>query len=251
MPSDLLKEIAAYKKSILGELHQLFSILEAPEAPPRSFKAALVKKNGLAVIAEIKKASPSQGVMRTDFNPTQLAQDFEKQGASALSVLTDEKYFNGGFDVLNRVSQATALPLLCKDFIIDPIQIHAARLCGASAILLICAMHTADSLKELADVARQLNMEILFEIHAAHELKLLENIPYDLIGINNRNLSTLEIDLQTCHNIAPMIPADKLLVCESGITSPSQVPAGARAVLIGTALVKDPNLLTALAQTPR
>jgi indole-3-glycerol phosphate synthase len=105
--------------------------------------------------------------------------------------------------------------------------------------------------KELADVARQLNMEVLFEIHAAHELKLLENIPFDLIGINNRNLSTLAIDIQTCHDIAPLIPADKILVCESGITSPNQVPAQARAVLIGTALVKDPNLLSDLTQTPR
>jgi indole-3-glycerol phosphate synthase len=225
--------------------------------PPRDFVAALKAScRRPAVIAEIKKASPSRGVIREDFDPEAIARGYAAGGASCLSVLTDRRFFQGGFEVLVQVRQVVDLPLLCKDFILTPYQLHQARAAGADAALLIAAILTDQDLAYLLKVARSLNLAVLVEVHDAEEMEralALEGV--DLIGINNRDLTSFTTDLSTTERLMERFGAQirqrgVLLVSESGLFSRDDldrvVGAGADAVLVGEALMRQPDVTAAL-----
>ena len=225
-------------------LHQLKPEVEAAR-PVRSFIQALEKRiaaNQPAVIAEIKKASPSRGVICEHFDPISIAVEYAHYGASCLSVLTDRKYFQGSLDYIQAVRDVCTLPILCKDFIIDPYQVYEARLAGADCILLIVAVLSDPQLRELTDLAHQLGMDILVEVHDQHELDRALKLPVRLIGINNRNLKTFETSVSTTLSLKAHVPSDRLLVTESGIHTPDQVrmlrAEGVCAFLVGEAFMK-------------
>jgi indole-3-glycerol phosphate synthase len=211
---------------------------------PRGFRNQLrrVAHDGFAVIAELKKASPSKGLIREDFRPAELASDLERSGAAALSVLTDEEFFQGSLDYLRDASSATSLPCLRKDFIVDEVQIVEARAHRADAILLIVAALSQKELNSLAEIARSHNLDILCEAHDADELQRALGAGCDLIGINSRNLKTFDVDLQTALSLAEKIPASCVRVAESGIQSASDITSlrsvGYEAFLIGESLMK-------------
>jgi indole-3-glycerol phosphate synthase len=209
-----------------------------------------------AVIAEVKKASPSQGVIRADFDPVAIARGYREGGATALSVLTDKAFFQGGFDVLVEVRQAVELPLLCKDFILSPYQLYQARAAGADAALLIAAILSDQDLAYLIKVARALGLAVLVEVHDAEEMeRVLALKGVSLIGINNRDLSTFSVDLATTERLlerygAAVRERGALLVSESGLFSRADldrvVGAGADAVLVGEALMRQSDVTAAL-----
>jgi indole-3-glycerol phosphate synthase len=211
---------------------------------PRGFRSVLKRasQNTIAVIAELKKASPSKGLIRPDFRPAELARDLQAAGAAALSVLTDEEFFQGSLDDLRAASAATSLPCLRKDFIIDQLQILEARAHSADAILLIVAALTDKGLRSLAANARLLGLDVLCEAHDEQELHRALEAGCDLIGINSRNLYTFEVDLETAFRLAEKIPDDCLAVAESGIHSGADLArlrsAGYAAFLIGESLMK-------------
>ena len=217
-----------------------------PEAPQlRGFAVALQRKvtaGGAAVIAEIKKASPSRGVIRDPFLPAEIAMSYEQGGASCLSVLTDEKYFQGSDEYLLQARSACTLPVLRKDFIIDPYQILEARILGADCVLLIAAALSASQLQEYYDYARSLGIDVLVEVH--NELELQNTLPLSpaLIGINNRNLHTFSVSLEVTLELQRYVPASSLLVTESGISSQIDVKrmrqAGVHAFLVGESLMR-------------
>ncbi|HEX3047993.1 MAG TPA: indole-3-glycerol phosphate synthase TrpC [Bacillota bacterium] len=209
-------EVAARK--IAEPEQRLTARLEGLE-PVRSFKDALCPRNGLAaLIAEIKKASPSKGLLCPDFNPARLAASYEAGGAAAISVLTDEKFFLGSLDYLGVVrSQARKTPVLRKDFVIDPYQIIEARVYGADAVLLIVAALSPEQLQQMIGQARALGLTPLVEVHTQAELKIALAAGADVIGINNRNLKTFVVDLQTTYQLIKEIPSNVLVVSESGI----------------------------------
>ena len=233
--------------------------LDAPE--PLNFEAALVAKKPallrqgyggqVAVIAEVKKASPSRGVIRAEFDPVAIARGYEAAGAAAISVLTDEKYFGGKLEYLRAIRSAFAeasadkgavtLPILRKDFIIDTYQVWEARAAGADAVLLIAEALAPDALKELLDLTRELGMRALVESHDREHLERALASSARLIGINNRNLSSLRVDLMNTERLASIVPGDRLLVSESGIASAADVrrlaACGVRAVLVGETLM--------------
>jgi indole-3-glycerol phosphate synthase len=226
---------------------------------PRDFLAALRDASSSpAVIAEVKKASPSKGVIRTDFDPVAIASAYAKGGASCLSVLTDKTFFQGGFDVLVEVRQAVELPLLCKDFILTPYQLYQARAAGADAALLIVAILTDQDLSYLAKVAASLGLTVLVEVHDAEELDRVLSIgEFPLIGVNNRDLTTFETDLGTTEVLAKQF-AQRLqhqgafLVSESGLLNRADLSrveqAGAKAVLVGEALMRQADVCVGLRQ---
>ncbi|MAM87126.1 indole-3-glycerol phosphate synthase TrpC [Allohahella sp. A8] len=194
--------------------------------PPRGFLRAIQHKldRGMpAVIAEIKKASPSKGVIREDFDPARIAQQYEKAGAACLSVLTDIDYFQGSDSYLQQARAACSLPVLRKDFIIDPYQIYEARLIGADCILLIAACLEVEQMHSLHDLARSLQLDVLVEVHNESELSAALTLGTPLLGINNRNLHTFEVSLDTTTRLLHKIPAGKIVVTESGITSREDV----------------------------
>ena len=201
-----------------------------------------MKANEPAVIAEIKKASPSRGIICEHFDPVSIAVEYTKHGASCLSVLTDEKYFQGSLDYIKAVQDVSTLPILCKDFIIDPYQVYEARLAGADCILLIVGALSDQQLVELTDLVHQLGMDILVEVHNQCELERALKLPVRLIGINNRNLKTFETSLQTTLSLKAHVPSDRLLVTESGIHTVDQVrmlrAEGVHAFLVGEAFMK-------------
>jgi indole-3-glycerol phosphate synthase len=210
----------------------------------------LERKASLLLIAEIKRKSPSEGVIRTSFDPGQIARSFVEHNASAISVLTDSKYFGGSLDVLETVRGATELPILRKDFIIDPFQIFESKTAGADMVLLI-ARAIPNELAEFAQAALRLGLQVLIEVHNVSELDLvLKNVPPSgdvLIGVNNRDLATLKIDMNTCLDLAGRIPDQYLKVAESGISTTDDLEVleqcGFDAVLIGTALATKPDIL--------
>ncbi|CAN4275837.1 MAG: hypothetical protein RLZZ434_1207 [Pseudomonadota bacterium] len=229
--SDILNKILATKKTEVAasklavSLDQLQAQAEA-QGEPRDFVGSIHKKvmaNKAAVIAEIKKASPSKGVIREDFKPAEIAKSYEKAGAACLSVLTDEQYFQGSAAYLKQARAACKLPVLRKDFIIDEYQVFEARAMGADCILLIVAALELAQMQKLEALANELGMAVLVEVHDADELGLALQLDTPLIGINNRNLRTFEVSLQTTLDLLKIMPEDRFVVTESGIFTPDDV----------------------------
>ena len=222
--------------------------------PLRGFAAALrrVAASGTAIIAEIKKGSPSKGIIRNDFDPVAIAQAYQAGGAACLSVLTDRDFFYGDLGYLELVRKAVSLPLLRKDFIIDPYQVFEARAHGADAILLIAAALPEPRLRELTDCAVGLGLDVLCEVHDESELETTLRLPIDLVGINNRNLKTFETDLGVTERLAPLVPQDRLVVAESGITGRAEIvrlqQCSARAFLIGESLMREEDICSKLGE---
>ena len=211
---------------------------------PRGFRRALAKKNkhGIAVIAELKKASPSKGLIRADFRPAELARDLEAAGAAALSVLTEEEFFQGSLGNLREASAAVEITCLRKDFILDPFQLLEARANCADAVLLIVAALAQDDLEALAQAARGHQLDVLCEVHNAEELQRALDVGCDLIGVNTRNLKTFDVDLETAFRLADKFTANVVRVAESGIHSAADIArlreAGYDAFLIGESLMR-------------
>jgi indole-3-glycerol phosphate synthase len=254
---DVLAEICAEKrahvaraKAARSEAALLAGIAGAP--PVRPFAAALERhlaQGRYSLIAEIKKASPSAGLIRADFDPPALARAYEAGGASCLSVLTDAPYFQGSDDDLDAARVAVALPVLRKDFILDPYQVVESRRIGADCILLIMAALSDAEATELAAAAAELGLDVLAEIHDRAELDRALRLGVRLVGINNRNLKTLQTDLRTAETLAPEVPPDRIVVAESGIRRTEDLArlaaAGARCFLVGETLMREPDVTAA------
>lgn len=219
--------------------------------PPLDFAGALcLNSSGIpAVIAEVKKASPSKGLIRPDFDPLSIAKSYEAAGASAISVLTDEKFFQGSLDYLTLVKHSVRLPVLRKDFLIDEYQVYEARAAGADAVLLIVAALEKDRLTSLMDCASELGMQCLVEVHDEHEMQTAIESGAALIGINNRNLQTFEVTLDTTTRLRPMVSTGRI-VSESGIFTHDDMlklgELGVDAVLVGEALMRERDIETKL-----
>ncbi len=217
-------------------------------AAARDFAGALrarIAAGEIAVIAEVKKASPSRGVIRPDFDPGAIADSYARGGAACLSVLTDERFFQGSARDLTSAREACALPVLRKDFIVDPYQVYESRALGADCILLIAAALDTDLLQELEAVARALGMAVLVEVHDRAELTAALTLKTPLIGINNRDLKTFDVSLETTVALLPLIPADRIVVTESGIASAADIARmrghGVHAFLIGEGFMRAPD----------
>jgi indole-3-glycerol phosphate synthase len=238
------------RKSLAG-LEQMRSKAAQAE-PPRGFGAALmetVAAGRFGLIAEIKKASPSGGLIRPDFDPPALARAYQEGGATCLSVLTDEPYFQGSPDHLKSARAAVTLPVLRKDFILDPWQVYESRAMGADCILLILAALTDEQAVELEALARALDMDVLAEVHDHRELQRALGLQTKLIGINNRNLKTLQTDLSVTETLAPHVPPDRFLISESGMRSPADLRGlaglGVGAFLVGETLMRQADVAAA------
>ena len=247
------EEVAAAKRrEPLAELEPRVGDLEDQ---PRGFARALRimrDSGGTALITEVKKGSPSKGIIREDFDPIEIAVSYENGGATCLSVLTDEQYFYGHLRYLWDIREQVSLPLLRKDFIIDPYQVVEARVAGADAVLLIAAALNDEQLLALAEKARSLQLDTLLEVHDEVELERALQLPVDLIGINNRNLSTFVTDLAISEQLAGRIPKQQLAVAESGINCRADIEllqaAGAGAFLIGESLMRENDIEAKLAE---
>jgi indole-3-glycerol phosphate synthase len=218
--------------------------------PTRGFRRALKEGTDIALIAEVKKASPSKGVIREDFDPVAIAQAYEAGGATCLSVLTDRVYFQGDLAYLAQIRAAVQLPLLRKDFVIEPIQIYEARLAGADAILLIvAAVPSPARLAELRHAAESTGMDVLVEVHDAAELEMAVQSGATLIGVNNRDLHTFNVDLALAETLIPQFPEGTIGVAESGIFTHADITrmqaAGAKAVLVGESLMREADIMRA------
>ncbi|MDG2019523.1 MAG: indole-3-glycerol phosphate synthase TrpC [SAR86 cluster bacterium] len=210
-------EVVEVQKS--SQSLQSIKIQLKDSAPRRGFISAIQKRHDkglVSVIAEVKKASPSKGIIREDFSPEQIAQQYEENGATCLSVLTDEEYFQGSLDYLKNIRAEVNLPLLRKDFLIDEYQIYQSKFYGADCVLLIASALSDNQLLEYKNIAEELDLDVLVEIHDEEELERILPIDFSLIGINNRNLSTFEVNLETTKNLSMRL-GDKLVVSESGI----------------------------------
>lgn len=258
--SDILDKIVAVKRQeVAAALKQKPLALVRADAESRvltrDFEGAMRTKiaaGQAAVIAEIKKASPSKGVLRADFMPADIAQSYAEFGAACLSVLTDKQFFQGSVDYLKQARASCDLPVLRKDFMIDVYQVYEARAMGADAILLIAACLDDAQMAEMEAVARSLDMAVLVEVHDRAELERALKLKTRLVGINNRNLKTFEVSLQTTLDMLPDVPADRLLVTESGILTPDDVrrmrEARVNAFLVGEAFMRANEPGQALAQ---
>jgi len=238
-------ELEARKRSFpLEELRRV--TLEQP--PPLDFASAL-RGERVQLIAEVKKASPSRGVIRSDFNPAEIAQTYAGNGASAISVLTEARYFQGSLNNLKSIREALRdkrLPLLRKDFLYDPYQIYESRAYGADGLLLIVAILTPEKLEELFELSHELGMNCLVEVHDEAELEIALNSGARVIGINNRDLRTFTVNLTTTKRLRPLIPQDRIVVSESGIKNRDDMEKLRKwhvdAVLIGESLISAPNI---------
>ena len=251
MSDDFLKSIVDYKQSLLKERKVFYENLKKNASSVKHsrygvFKKAISKPGKLNLIAEIKKASPSQGIIREEFDVKKIAKIYLDNKADAISVLTEDKYFLGKPAYLRQVSEDFKLPTLMKDFIIDEYQIYEAFSCGASAILLIVAILSDAQLKEFKDCAERLDMDVLVEVHDEWELERAIKCQAEIIGINHRNLRSLIVDLKVGEKLIPRIPKEKIIVSESGIKSHEDIKRlrnlGAHAVLIGETFMRSPDI---------
>ncbi|PAX52313.1 indole-3-glycerol phosphate synthase TrpC [Brunnivagina elsteri] len=261
-PNSILEEIVWHKEVEVEQMRQKQPLSELQKQaialpPTRDFITALRNgKTNPALIAEVKKASPSKGVIRADFEPVEIAQAYERAGASCLSVLTDQKFFQGSFDNLAKIRNAVDLPLLCKEFIIYPYQMYLARVQGADAVLLIAAILSDQDLQYFIKIANSLKMAALIEVHSLDELdRVLGLNGVSLVGINNRNLEDFSVDLQTTCGLLSqrgnqLRERNILVVSESGLHTAEDLStvtkSGASAVLIGESIVKQPNIEVAV-----
>ncbi|MCM1053934.1 MAG: indole-3-glycerol phosphate synthase TrpC [Bacteroides sp.] len=227
---------------------------ERISSPCEDFKRAIDLKgeNEIAIIAEVKKASPSKGVIQPNFRPAETAEAYEKAGANAISCLTEEFYFKGSSEYLRQIKEKVTIPVLRKDFIIDPYQIYEARAIGADAVLLISAMLAVNELREYRKIAESLDMSVLAESHNEEELYKVLEAGCTITGINNRDLKTFEVRLETTKKLAGLIPSNCVIVTESGISRNADIrelkAAGARAALVGETLMKSGNIAETLSE---
>jgi len=257
-PRHILEEIVWHKEQEVAQMWEQLPLVDLQHqvnnAPsPRNFLVALQQSpTRPSLIAEVKKASPSKGVIRADFDPVKIAQAYERGGAACLSVLTDHKFFQGSFDNLRAIRQNVSLPLLCKEFIIDPYQIYLARATGADAVLLIAAILSNKDLQHFLQIIHSLDMNALVEVHTLAELdRVLALSDVRLVGINNRNLENFTVNLGTTQQLMAkrreqLHSLDITVISESGVHTPAELAlvaeAGAHAVLVGESLVKQPDL---------
>jgi len=247
----ILDDIIAYKKEELAETKRRVALVEiknkaADAGPVRGFGKALSTVDGIGLIAEVKKASPSKGVIREDFDPVAIAKTYEESGASCLSVLTEQKFFQGKLEYLGMIRRAVKLPLLRKDFIIDEYQIYEARVAGADAILLIAACLEKKRIEDFLGMAAGLGLDVLVEAHTYKELDKALHAGAVLVGINNRDLSTFNVTVQTTLDLMKDIPEDRTVVSESGIKTREDVlmlqKAGVDAILVGESLMREKDI---------
>lgn len=244
--NDFLERIVAHVRAQVASRREEFparSLVHTRlyQRGPRGFRKAL-SRPGRRVIAEVKRASPSQGVIRPDFDPVAIASGYEANGAAALSVVTEERFFSGSLRYLSDIASKVSLPVLRKDFVLDPYQLVEARSSGADAVLLIAAMLDEGALEDLHAEARSLSLDVLVEVHSEPELELALGIGASLVGINNRDLRTFRVDLGVAEALLPRIPPHALAVCESGIRDVEQVErleaSGGRVFLVGETLMR-------------
>jgi indole-3-glycerol phosphate synthase len=242
------REVADAKVRVAPE--GLRALARDRKDPPRGFRSVLASAPRPRIIAEIKRRSPSRGEIRVDFDPVACAKMYSDAGAAALSVLTDERYFGGRLEHLSRVRRAVPLPILRKDFVIDPYQIDEAAAAGADAVLLIVAALDSAELVSLREHAESLGLDAFVEVHDEHELDAALKSGADLLGINNRDLRSFEVDLGVTERLAPKVAGEGLVVAESGIFTHDQIRAleraGADAFLVGEALMREEDMCAAL-----
>ncbi len=212
----------------------------------KDLKRAIAQPDSINLIAEVKKKSPSKGIIRKDFDPISIAKSYADNGAAAISVLTDKRFFDGSLDYLTVIREEVDVPLLRKDFTIDPYHIYQARVAGADAVLLIVAALSSEQLREFAAIATSLSMASLVEVHTDNELDIALDVGAEIIGINNRDLHTFNTDLATTFNLRESIPSERVVVSESGIYTRADVESlrevGVNAILVGESLMRSPNI---------
>ncbi len=249
----MLKEMVAKKKEKIALVKQALPVEEIKSkipllCAPRPFLKAIDRKSEISLIAEIKKASPSCGVIREDFNHINIARIYQEANVQALSVLTEEDFFLGSLSFINEIKSVVDLPVLRKDFILEPYQIYESRVFGADAVLLIADLLSKDALAELMGLAGELGIDYLIEVHTEKELKKVLSLKVPFVGINNRDLRTLEVDFKTTEKLFPLIPKDIAVVVESGIKNYQDILflkiLKAKAVLIGQSFMEAPDIKT-------
>lgn len=241
----MLREIIEHKRK---EIEKRKKIPLPPSFFPsrRDFKGALLSAEGVAIIGELKRRSPSKGMLRECFEPCSLAKEMEEGGASALSVLTDERFFGGSLSFLPLLKKHVNLPLLMKDFLIDEFQIEEAHVYGADAVLLIARILTSQEMKRFLVLCEERGIQPLVEIHSEEDWEKIKDLPLEMVGINSRDLETFQVDVERVLKLRELIPQDKLVVAESGIKERKEIErlreAGIKAVLIGEALMRAPDV---------
>lgn len=253
----ILDEIIEVKKEEVKKLHSDFTLSRFEDSEffrkkCLSFHDAISNNGAISIIAEIKKASPSKGIIKEDFNYLQIAEDYTNAGANAISVLTDEKFFKGSINFLNEIAQRKSIPLLRKDFIIDEYQVLQAKANGADVILLIAEALSAQQIKELTHCAKENGMDTLLEFHSEDELEKIDPETNKIIGINNRDLKTFNVDIKTTEHLSNKIPGKVILVSESGISTKQNIDylktTRANAILVGEHLMRSKSISDSLKQ---